>query len=95
MSTAVEYSMNGYIQRFGWAQLTINDQSYGYYLIMEDVDKHYLHSRFGTNNGPLYKCTSNLTWVGPEVEAYESLEFKGVSDKRDRCSIHVHKTYNI
>lgn len=73
LSTDVAYSMNAYIQRFGWAQIYINNQSYGYYLIIEEVDKHYLHSRFGTNDGPLYKCTANLTWIGPEPERYENL----------------------
>ena len=73
MSTAVAYSMNAYIQRFGWAQLFINGQSYGYYLILESVDGQYLKSRFNTNDGPLYKCTANLTWIGPEVENYSNL----------------------
>lgn len=79
MATGVAYSMNAYIQRFGWAELYINDQSYGFYLINEEVNKQYLDSRFGTNNGPLYKCTANLTWIGPEVSLYQNLTCGSVS----------------
>lgn len=79
MATSVAYSMNAYIQRFGWAELYINNQSYGYYLINEEVNKQYLTSRFGTNDGPLYKCTANLTWVGPEPSDYQNLYCGSVS----------------
>merc|ERR1712137_179144 len=73
MTTNVAYSMNVYIQRFGWADLSINNQTFGFYYINEEVNKQYLDSRFGTNDGPLYKCTANLTWSEPEVSFYKNL----------------------
>lgn len=73
MSTAVAYSVNAYIQRFGWAQLYINDIHYGLYIILEEVDNKYLKSRFNNDNGNLYKCNADLDWLGPDPNTYATL----------------------
>ncbi len=48
--------MNVVSTRAGFVKLYINDEYRGLYLNVEEVDKNFLNTHFGNNNGNLYKC---------------------------------------
>mmetsp|Transcript_7027 Transcript_7027/g.29856 ORF Transcript_7027/g.29856 Transcript_7027/m.29856 type:complete len:617 (+) Transcript_7027:25-1875(+) len=72
LSLDIDYSMNGVTERMGWAQMYINEMSFGYFLILESIDNNFLKSRFGTNDGALYKCQASLEWYGWNITTYQS-----------------------
>ncbi len=66
-----------FLSRFGFAQLYINDQSHGFYLVMERVNADFLKSRFPgpqSNVGLLKmpRIGGYLTYLGPNVSSYTS-----------------------
>ncbi|MEL6823906.1 MAG: CotH kinase family protein, partial [Calditrichota bacterium] len=44
------------VARTHYADLTINDNYYGVYIHVEQIDEVFIKSRFPNNNGNLYKC---------------------------------------
>ena len=67
------YSMNAPAQRYGYSQLFINEQSMGAYLMVEAVDDQFLDSRFGNDDGALFKCNGDLAYLGMDPETYQNL----------------------
>jgi len=67
------YSMNAPAQRYGYTQLFINEQNMGAYLMIENVDDKFLDSRFGNEDGLLYKCMGDLAYLGSDPETYKNL----------------------
>ena len=55
--------------------LYINNIFYGVYINTEHVDENYVRSRFGNNDGNLYKCLwpADLTYLGDHQDAYKFL----------------------
>jgi spore coat protein H len=60
--------------------LYINSQFHGVYINTEHIDECFLNSRFGTNDGNLYKCTypADLDYLGENPENYK------IGEKGDR-----------
>lgn len=54
--------------------LYINDKYYGLYINVEHVDENFVRSRFGNNDGNLYKCLypANLVFIGDDPESYKT-----------------------
>jgi spore coat protein CotH len=48
--------MNVIAARASYVKLYINDEYYGLYLNVEEVDRNFLNAHFGNDNGNLYKC---------------------------------------
>jgi spore coat protein H len=50
------------VPRISFGNVFINQQNYGSYLIIEEVDKQFAKSRFGDDGDkfPLYKCCEGL-----------------------------------
>ena len=65
--------MNAPAQRYGYTQLFINEQNMGAYLMIENVDDKFLDSRFGNEDGLLYKCMGDLAYLGSDPETYKNL----------------------
>lgn len=65
--------------RTSYARLYINEEYFGLYIIAEQIDKTFLKTNFGDNDGNLYKCIgwSELAWLGPDKNAYKpTIELK-------------------
>lgn len=73
LTESLLYSMNAPAQRSSYAQFFINDQFMGVYLILENIDDQFLKSRFGNEDGLLYKCTGDLAYLGWNPEIYKNL----------------------
>ena len=60
--------------RASHVKLFINGDYYGLYINVEHVDEQFLMSRFGNDDGNLYKCLypADLTYLGPDPAAYRS-----------------------
>eukprot|EP01094_Clydonella_sp_ATCC50884_P022881 TRINITY_DN5353_c0_g1_i2.p1 TRINITY_DN5353_c0_g1~~TRINITY_DN5353_c0_g1_i2.p1 ORF type:complete len:622 (+),score=134.09 TRINITY_DN5353_c0_g1_i2:163-1866(+) len=69
-SADVIFSANGKAQRYAFAQLTVNDIDFGLVVMLENVDEQYLKSRWGSDDGKLYKCVGDLEYLGPDPELY-------------------------
>ncbi|HER09630.1 MAG TPA: hypothetical protein ENO20_12050 [Bacteroides sp.] len=56
--------------------LYINGAFYGVYVNTEHIDETFVKSRFGTNDGNLYKCLwpADLVYLGEDQEAYKFTE---------------------
>lgn len=59
--------------RASHAKVYINNQFYGLYLSVEDIDDEFVLERFGNDTGNLYKCLwpADLTWLGESPDAYK------------------------
>ena len=73
LCSSLLYSLNAPAQRSAYTQLFINDQFMGIYLIIENIDDQYLKSRFGNEDGALYKCVGDLAYLGADPEIYKNL----------------------
>ena len=64
--------------RGNFAELTLNGQHWGFYSLVEHVDKTFLGSRFGNDDGNLYKAVdgflnpmiSDFKWYGSDPSLY-------------------------
>lgn len=58
--------------RANHVKLYVNDTYYGLYVNVEQIDEHFLNSRFGSSGGFLYKCLwpANLTYLGDDPTLY-------------------------
>ena len=61
--------------RTTYAAMHINGEYKGLYTIVEHYDEEFLQSRFGNNQGNLYKCLypADLVYLGPEQAAYKKM----------------------
>ncbi|HCR49716.1 MAG TPA: hypothetical protein DIW24_08805, partial [Bacteroidetes bacterium] len=59
--------------RANHVRVFINGAYYGLYLNVENIDEEFVQSRFGNNNGNLYKCLwpADLAWRGSDPNAYK------------------------
>src|SRR5699024_12136645 len=56
---------------YSYVNVSINDEPYGLYLAIENIEEHYLEQYFGNSTGNLYKADTgaSLTWTeGMTVE---------------------------
>lgn len=71
--------------RTSYTELYLNNQFWGVYLIVEEIDKTFIRSRFGESNHTLYKCVSDteLGWRGWNDSLYHhtmKVEFDGAGN---------------
>ena len=72
--------------RTSYANVYLNGIHWGFYIIMEQVDKTFLKENFSNGNGNLYKSISNttLSWQGPAYTSYTGeMELKTNEDVND------------
>ena len=80
-SIAALYSMSAPAQRASYAVVYINEMFWGIYLLMEDPGSdEYLKSRFGTDEGSLWKCQGSLQYVSNDTNAYRDEGYKPMND---------------
>ncbi|MEY4903864.1 MAG: hypothetical protein RLZZ292_1679 [Bacteroidota bacterium] len=68
-------------RRTAFARVYINDDYYGLYTNLEELDKEWLKKNYSDNKGNLYKCTypADLDYMGTDQNAYK---FQGSSNER-------------
>lgn len=78
--------------RANFATLALNGEPWGFYSLVEHVDKTFLTSRFGNKNGAFFKAVdglgselmlSDFRWLGPDAETYEDLYERKSDDEED------------
>lgn len=72
--------------RCNYANVYVNNQLWGFYTLVEEVDKTFLKTHFGNKKGNLYKGdpSGNLTWKGNNPTAYyNNYELKTNEDVND------------
>ncbi len=59
--------------RTAYTKVFLNDEYWGLYLLVEQVDKTFLKENFGDSKGNLFKNVgfSNLEWLGPNISNYQ------------------------
>ncbi|MEZ5199263.1 MAG: CotH kinase family protein [Bacteroidales bacterium] len=59
--------------RANHTQVFINGNYYGLYICTEHIDEEFVDSRFGNQDGNLYKCLwpADLAYLGPDPDAYK------------------------
>jgi spore coat protein H len=64
--------------RANHVKVYINGNYYGLYINVENINDDFVQSRFGNENGNLYKCLygSDLTWLGNNQSAYETSNYE-------------------
>jgi spore coat protein CotH len=65
--------MNVPAPRSTHAEVYINGNYYGLYIIVEHIDEEFVNSRFDNNDGNLYKCLypADLNYLGSNPELYK------------------------
>ncbi len=61
------------VPRSNHVKVYINNSFYGLYINVEHIDENFVKSRFGNNDGDLYKCLypADLAWLGSNPEMYK------------------------
>ena len=71
--------------RISFARLTVNDQYWGLYNLVEDVKKKFLTDRYGEDGGNLFKYEHTEVWdftsKGNEVVAYVPVPFQAETNE--------------
>ncbi len=59
--------------RSSYVRVYINDNYYGLYINVEHIDEEFVDSRFGTQDGNLYKCLwpADLDYLGSDPDNYK------------------------
>eukprot|EP01091_Cochliopodium_minus_P005094 TRINITY_DN15076_c0_g1_i1.p1 TRINITY_DN15076_c0_g1~~TRINITY_DN15076_c0_g1_i1.p1 ORF type:complete len:595 (-),score=119.95 TRINITY_DN15076_c0_g1_i1:40-1824(-) len=75
LSIRLAYSIGMPVQRASFSNVWVNNQNYGAYVSMEDVDDQFLKSRFGSkaDTYPFYKCLGTLDYYGDDPNFYKEL----------------------
>jgi len=62
--------------RTNHVELFINNNFHGLYLNVEHIDEEFVKSRFGNNDGNLFKCLwpADLTYLGPNPDSYKEMQ---------------------
>ena len=73
---------------FSYVNVYVNDELWGFYLAIEQIDEAYLERHFETTTGALYKAQmtgagSDLTWLGEDPDAYTGLVMKSEKSNDD------------
>lgn len=73
---------------FSYVNVYVNDELWGFYLAIEQVDEAYLNRNFGNSTGALYKAEmtgvgSDLTWLGDDLNSYSGLVMKSEKSNND------------
>jgi CotH protein len=80
LSFAVFEAMGIAAPQIAHTRLTVNDEYWGVYTLVEPVSKPFLKSRIGQESGNLFDYTYNFAWDfsyrGPEATAYVPLPFE-------------------
>lgn len=63
-------------RRSSFVRVYINDEYYGLYTNLEEMDEIWCKDQFGDNSGNLYKCTypADLNYLGTDPNSYKSIE---------------------
>lgn len=78
--------------RANFATLALNGEPWGFYSLVEHVDKTFLGTRFGNKNGAFFKAVdglelpprlSDFVWYGADHEAYEDRYERKSDDEED------------
>ena len=61
--------------RTSYARIYLNNQYWGLYLLVEQVDRTFLKDNFGNSNGNLFKNVGNseLEWMGQDISQYQQI----------------------
>jgi spore coat protein CotH len=61
--------------RSSYARIYLNNQYWGLYLLVEQVDRTFLKDNFGNSNGNLFKNVGNseLEWMGQDTSQYQQI----------------------
>eukprot|EP01114_Cavostelium_apophysatum_P020864 TRINITY_DN7113_c0_g2_i1.p1 TRINITY_DN7113_c0_g2~~TRINITY_DN7113_c0_g2_i1.p1 ORF type:complete len:542 (-),score=76.90 TRINITY_DN7113_c0_g2_i1:40-1665(-) len=70
LSMAVLKSLVSPASRGSYAVVYINELLFGLFHLLEDVDNTFLKSRFGNDDGLLYKCYGPLIYQGNDTGSY-------------------------
>lgn len=73
---------------FSYVNVYVNDELWGFYLAVEQIDEAYLDRNFETTTGALYKAEmtgtgSDLTWLGNDPDSYTGLVMKSEKSNDD------------
>ncbi|AOZ93809.1 CotH kinase family protein [Paenibacillus crassostreae] len=63
---------------YSFVNIYINDELWGFYLAVQQIDDQYLQSNFGNSYGALYKADmsgsgNDLAWIDDNIESYSGL----------------------
>ena len=73
---------------FSFVNVYVNDELFGFYLAVQQIDDQYLESNFGNSYGALYKGVntgtgSDLQWIDDKVSSYTGLTQKSEKSNDD------------
>lgn len=73
---------------FSFVNVYVNDELYGFYLAVQQVDDQYLETNFGNSYGALYKgemtgTGSDLQWIDDKISSYTGLAQKSEKSNDD------------
>jgi spore coat protein H len=73
---------------YSYVNVYVNDELWGFYLAVQQVDDQYLESNFGNSYGALYKAEmsgagNTLAWIDDKISSYTGLILKSESTNDD------------
>ena len=77
MKDAIVYDMAHYIglpaPLFNYARVTLNGKLFGYYLLLEPVDKHFAQRNWPDEVSNIYKACHELNYTGDDMNDYAEI----------------------
>lgn len=72
---------------YSYVNLYINDELFGFYLMVEVVDGEFVEKHFDNENGDLYKpdgTGSDLVWIDDDIDSYSEINLQSNEDSSDQ-----------
>jgi hypothetical protein len=78
--------------RTSYARVYLNDEYWGLYLLVEQIDDRFLKNWYEDNDGNLFKCMTNteITWLGTDKEDYRGEFQLKTNEELDDWSEFIH-----
>ncbi|MBW8189891.1 CotH kinase family protein [Neiella marina] len=72
---------------YSYVNLYINDELFGFYLMVEVIDGEFVEKHFDNENGDLYKpdgTGSDLVWIDDDISSYSEINLQSNEDSSDQ-----------
>jgi hypothetical protein len=72
--------------KHAYVNLYVNDELFGFYLMLEAIDGEFLENNFANSNGDLYKpdgVGSDLQWISNSITSYSDINLQTNEDTTD------------
>lgn len=80
-------SVGGFGPHYSWAEVTVNNESYGFYQLLEQAEKHQFKNLFGNSAGNKYQSSEACVGFDCPPDGCEALKYMYQGDPGDGAEL--------